>query len=73
MTDITDPGKEGPDKNVVMDYLKLVSENIQHNENMRNRFFQFYLVISGTFLVLFKSEGKLPLSNEPTFLLSIFV
>lgn len=37
--------------------LPILWANVQHNENTRNRFFQFYLIIAGSFLVFFEKNG----------------
>jgi len=56
-----------------MKYLLIVQANIQHNENMRNRLFQFYLGIVGGFFVLFQATESLNLSKQTIFFCSVFM
>lgn len=42
-----------------IDYFDKVSSNIQHNENIRNRMFQFYLAITGIFVVFFREVNTI--------------
>lgn len=55
------------------DYFDKVWGNIQHNENIRNRLFQFYLGITGVFIVFFKEFKEGEINGEQVLLSAFFI
>lgn len=63
----------GENEDVTLKYLEISWENIQHNERLRNNFFNLYLVISGVFLFFFGKTVAGMAMKQVIFVAALFV